>query len=107
MGVLLQAECLACGHEAELFVGFGFEGVDFEPRVCHDCREIVSVPIEDRFGCLDPLRDLNHCPSCGGTNFQPFAYGALGPDETDPSARFGACPRCGASMNVYDVGMWD
>jgi hypothetical protein len=29
MGVLLEAECLACGHEAELFAGFGFEGVDF------------------------------------------------------------------------------
>jgi hypothetical protein len=107
MGALLQAECLACGHEAELFAGFGFEGVDFEPRVCHDCREIVSVPVEDRFGCLDS-HDLNHCPSCGGTNLQPFAYRApLDADETDPSVRLGACPGCEASMNVYGVGVWD
>jgi hypothetical protein len=106
MGVLLQAECLACGHEAELFAGVGFEGLALEPRVCLDCREIVSVVVGDWFGRLNPLRDLNHCPSCGGTNLQPFAYEAEA-DETDPSGRCGACPQCGASMNVHKVGLWD
>lgn len=99
MGVLLQAECLACGHEAELLVGFGFEGVDIELRICHECREIVSVPVKDRFGCLDPLRDLNRCPGCGGTNLQPFDdWKETG--ETHSSRHHGACPKCGASLNV-------
>jgi hypothetical protein len=84
MPFLLQAKCLACGYEVELFAGFGFVGIDFEPSVCRDCREIVSVPVVDRFAGLDPLRDLNHCPSCDGTNLQPFANGALHADETDP-----------------------
>jgi hypothetical protein len=107
MGGWLQAECLACGHEAELLVGFGFEGIVLEPRVCLDSRDIVSVPVEDRLGRPDPDGELNHCPSCGGTNLQQFSYTAVNATETAPSVRSGACPRCGASVNVYAVGTWD
>ena len=76
MPFLLQAKCLACGYEVELFAGFGFVGIDFEPSVCRDCREIVSVPVVDRFAGLDPLRDLNHCPSCDlQHHYSPFPCG--------------------------------
>lgn len=107
MGVLLWAECPACGYEAELFAGFGFKGLAFEPRICLDCRDIVSVAVEDRLGHLDPDGELNECPSCGGTNFQPFSYEAVNATGTAPSVRTGSCPKCGAAVNVYDVGMWD
>ena len=107
MGVLLQAACLACGHEVGLFAGFGFEGVEMEPRVCLDCREIVSVAVADRLHRPDPSPDVNQCPDCGGKNLQPFDYEVLGGDEPEPSVRSGPCPRCGASVNVYSAGVWD
>ena len=107
MGVLLWAECPTCGHEAELFAGSGFKGLALEPRICLDCRDIVSVAVEDRFGRLDPDGELNHCPSCGGTNFQQFGYDAANATETLPSVRTCSCPKCGGSVHVDAVGTWD
>jgi hypothetical protein len=106
MGALLQAECVACGHEVELLAGLGFEGIELESRVCLDCREIVSVAVEDRLHRPDPLPDLNQCPDRGGKNLQPLPQ-VLNGDEAEPSVPSVPCPRCDASMNVYSSGTWD
>jgi hypothetical protein len=94
-------------RRVELLAGFGVEGIKMELRVCLDCREIVSMAVEDRLRRPDPSPDLNHCPDCGGENLQPLSYEVLDGDETEPSVRSGPCPRCGAAVNVYCAGVWD
>jgi ssDNA-binding Zn-finger/Zn-ribbon topoisomerase 1 len=107
MGDLLRARCHACGHQVELLAGFGFEGVELEPRVCLDCRELVSVAVADRLQRPDPPPELNQCPDCGGRNLQPFSQELLAGDESAPSVRSGPCPSCGAAVNLSSAGTWD
>src|SRR6266567_2184590 len=106
MGELLRASCPACGHEVELLAGFGFAGVELEPRLCLDCRELVSVAVADRLR-PDPPPDLNHCPDCAGTNLRPFRHQLLAGDESEPSLRSAPCPSCGAAVDVSSAGSWD
>ena len=107
MGELLWARCPACGHEVELLAGFGFAGVELEPRLCLDCRGLVSVPVADRLR-RDPPPELNRCPDCGGTNLRPFRHQLVAGDESESSLRSGLCPKCGAAVSVSsarDVGL--
>jgi hypothetical protein len=106
MGALLQAECLACGHNVELLAGVGFAGIELEPRTCRDCAEIVCVAVDDRLHRPDPLPDLKQCPVCGGKDLQPIPKVPDG-DEANSSVPSFRCPRCDASMNVYSSGVWD
>src|SRR6266511_3710514 len=45
MGVLLDAECPNCGYTARIAAGYGGAGIEWEPYVCHDCRELVDVAV--------------------------------------------------------------
>jgi rubredoxin len=88
MGVILQGKCPACGYVIDASTGSGMQGISLEPRVCLDCREIVSVPVGDMFNRLGPDRKLRHCPMCGGTNFQPFSYSSR---ESSKQVSAGSC----------------
>lgn len=92
-------------------------GVELEPRVCLDCREVVSVSVNDIFNQLDPREELNHCPDCGGTNFQEFRstqpqnprplIEPTDGEASDCSPLPNRCPKCGSPVTLTDVGIWD
>ena len=105
MGVLLQADCSACGYGVQVLAGFGMAGVGYEPRICLDCREIVAVAVTDVLNRLGP-NELGHCPDCGGKNVQAFSY-EQPDDEIEPSPRSNPCPKCGSPLNVREAGDWD
>lgn len=85
--------------------------------MCVDCRDIVSVAVQDQHGQSDAA--LFHCPQCQGVNL--FAWDnpairslpavdsvkARPADRLDeagelviPADHEGWCPRCGDSMNI-------
>jgi hypothetical protein len=77
MGALLSAECSTCGYGTEIYAGFGFAGIEFEPHVCDRCRAIVDVVIAMHLSTPDGP-GLNRCPNCGGDRVHPLRYELAG-----------------------------
>ena len=77
MGALLSAECSTCGYGTEIYAGFGFAGIEFEPHVCDRCREIVDVAIAIHLLTPD-APDLNRCPTCGGDRVRALRFESAG-----------------------------
>jgi hypothetical protein len=113
VGALLSAECSTCGYTAEIFAGFGFSGIEMEPHLCHDCREIVDVVVAVHLPTPD-APDLGRCPRCGGIEIQPLTYpldGSLEEPQRDGGVDCGSaadpCPKCEGLLTVSVAGVWD
>lgn len=97
MGHVLGAACLSCGYERELLEYHGGMGIEMEPQICFDWRELVSVSVSVSPGSSVP-ENLNRCPLCNGINLERFFN-----DVREP----GQCPRCSGRIRVWSVGIWD
>ena len=108
MGDLYEAACASCGYRAaELRDGAGLVGTFFEPMVCRDCSELVSVVTADFFSGLGP--ELNACPQCGGHRLAALPKRSLGEQALTGVFRFrrhAECPRCGDRLSVTPIGNW-
>jgi hypothetical protein len=81
-------------------------GIEFEPYVCRECRDIVNVAVAVHLGWPD-APDLYRCPECGGMSIEPFSY-ELPPDpELGSQPVSDPCPKCGGVLALVDVGVWD
>jgi hypothetical protein len=111
MGLLYSAECPTCGHPVEIALGFGFLGVELEPYLCHDCRDVVSVVVGFRLPRSDG-QELFRCEECGGKDVEPFAC-ELTQATDEPAPKIGSqldsggCPKCGGALTLTGVGYWD
>ena len=103
-------------------------GIEKEARVCLECREIVHV---ERGAYVDRSKVgfATACPRCGGEQLEPFFtvnHRPVHPDTEAPSfgqglrdhvmrgvepepndAPTGTCPKCGSTMSIESVGIWD
>ena len=108
MGDLYEAVCSGCGYRADrLQDGAGLIGDFFEPMVCHDCHQLVSVVVADFYSRVGP--DLNSCPRCGGTRLAGLSKLTLGEQAAAGSFRLrrrGECPRCGGGLAIIPAGHW-
>lgn len=108
MGDFYEAACSGCGYRAEeLKDGVGLVGTFFEPMVCGDCRELVSVVTADLYSELGP--ELNACPQCGGRRLSGLPKRTLGEQALAGAFRLGRraeCPRCGGRLAVIPTGHW-
>jgi|SRR6478672_10570458 ribosomal protein S27AE len=108
MADLYQAACAACGYRAEgLQDGAGQIGTFLEPMICQDCRELVSVVVEDLYSSSGP--DLGSCPRCGGPRLLALPRLALEDQLSDEGFRLqrrAVCPRCSGELIVRPAGHW-
>ena len=118
-------ECEGCGYTDKLSVGCGFAGVIYHAMRCPACRRVVGAQVttgrkeRKRWDAGQPPPNAfsgspitPRCPSCRGP-VEAWGRGDEGANDTTarlpalPLRRLGPCPRCGASVALIDVGIWD
>jgi len=100
MGEIAIIDC-PCGFaQDELFIGVGMAGVRLAPVSCSTCGKLHVIATGSVFANRDEARPIavrsaaDGCPVCGSTVVE--IAGAGGP-----------CPRCGRSLRIETVGLWD
>lgn len=94
MGAPNSLECSNCDYSTNCSAGAdaGFAG-SVESMVCRTDDELVDVLTWS--SGFDSTRGIGICPGCKGTNLEKW----------DPDVR--PCPKCGTSMLIAAVGIWD
>jgi hypothetical protein len=100
MGAILRVDCVDGGYEAELNVGVGMQGIEYEAFECETCRDLVAVAITPRRPD-EPAAPTARCPGCGGEELMPARWSG------DEGERLVECPRCRGWATVMPAGIWD
>jgi hypothetical protein len=102
MGEMVRIRCDGCGASAGYGLGFGMMGSETQLACCRTCAQLVTVT-------RDALRDepfTDACPDCDGVVERPYPSAWQRLEDGTEIAR-AACPKCGATLHLQYVGLWD